>query len=441
LSVEVDAVASSRRHRHDRHGVGEKHGKLYVNFSWRGVPCREYVNDDDTPDNRKKWETRCALIRAQIKAGTFDYRTSFPNGTKLAVFYPDSVPATDWTVPAWLKHWHALRSPFRADGSLIEGADIHPTTWLHDESAIKKMISALGHHRLADLTTAHCEAWRRSLLDGSFSGKTVLNYVGLLHKAMADAVEQKLLASNPVPQLRAARRKSKRVKKNSKPLSADEVRAFLSALPERVEMSDGAFVSRSTLRDLYGLWFRTGCRSNEIVALRFDWVSPGRQTMEVRRGRSPRRGGLEASPKTGEREVVGDYDPDIWALLARRKRESLTTGKRDFVFTDSRGRPLSQEWLGKRVWNPTIEAIGLSPRGQYNVKDTFITLALSAGEDPGWVAEVCGTSEQMIFEHYRTWMPKLRRGHGKQLIGMLGLGPRFRPKVSPKGLPKKAKRR
>ena len=48
--------------------------------------------------------------------------------------------------------------------------------------------------------------------------------------------------------------------------------------------------------------------------------------------------------------------------------------------------------------------------------------SLSAGEDPGWVAEVCGTSEQMIFEHYRTWMPKLRRGDGRQLIRILGFG-------------------
>ena len=67
-----------------------------------------------------------------------------------------------------------------------------------------------------------------------------------------------------------------------------------------------------------------------------------------------------------------------------------------------RVRFLSQELLAKRVWNPTIASIGLSARGQYNIRDTFITLALSAGEDPGWVAEVCGTSEQMIFEHYRT---------------------------------------
>jgi len=36
---------------------------------------------------------------------------------------------------------------------------------------------------------------------------------------------------------------------------------------------------------------------------------------------------------------------------------------------------------------------------------TFITLALSAGEGPGWEARVCGTSERMIFDHYSRWMP------------------------------------
>jgi len=35
-----------------------------------------------------------------------------------------------------------------------------------------------------------------------------------------------------------------------------------------------------------------------------------------------------------------------------------------------------------------------SQRGQYCIRDTFITLSLSVGEDPGWVARVCGTSEQ-----------------------------------------------
>jgi len=79
------------------------------------------------------------------------------------------------------------------------------------------------------------------------------------------------------------------------------------------------------------------------------------------------------------------------------------------------GRPISQEWLHKRVWSPTLRLIGASHRGQYNIRDTFITLALSAAEDPGWVAKVCGTSEQMIFKHYRSWMPSQKRNDGSRI--------------------------
>jgi hypothetical protein len=69
----------------------------------------------------------------------------------------------------------------------------------------------------------------------------------------------------------------------------------------------------------------------------------------------------------------------------------------DYVFTDPAGQPPSQEWLHKRVWLVALERAGLRRRGQYNFRDSFITIALSAGEDPGWVAKGCGTSEEMIF--------------------------------------------
>lgn len=45
-------------------------------------------------------------------------------------------------------------------------------------------------------------------------------------------------------------------------------------------------------------------------------------------------------------------------------------------------------------------------------------MALSAGEDPGWVAQVCGTSERMIFEHYRKFMKNLRREDGRRIAGL-----------------------
>src|SRR5262245_42075913 len=81
---------------------------------------------------------------------------------------------------------------------------------------------------------------------------------------------------------------------------------------------------------------------------------------------------------------------------------------------------LSQDWLHKRVWLPTLRRCGLHARGQYNIRDTFITNALSAGEDPGWVAQVRGISEQMIFRHYRRWMPALSRTDGRRIAALFG---------------------
>ena len=152
--------------------------------------------------------------------------------------------------------------------------------------------------------------------------------------------------------------------------------------------------------ETYDIWFRVGWRPSEILAIRFDWIDFRRQTIHLKRGRIARWGGVEALPKTGEREVNCSYDPAIFTALERLRSRSLQTEKPDFVFTDERGAPLSQEWLHKRIWLSTLRKLGFRSRGQYNIRDTFITLALSAGEDPGWVAQVCGASRRMIFEHY-----------------------------------------
>ena len=114
----------------------------------------------------------------------------------------------------------------------------------------------MGPLLLANLTTSNCLDLKTALKE-KVSGKTRLNVMGLLHKAMADAHVRKLIASNPVPKLKMPKGWAKRLKKKSKPLTASEVNLFLGALPERIDRRDGAFVLSETLRDLYYIWFRT----------------------------------------------------------------------------------------------------------------------------------------------------------------------------------------
>ena len=390
-------------------GVRAKHGKLFLDFRWRGARCREFTELADTPDHRRRCAAALKIIQGEIALGTFDYRRHFPNGARLKEFYPTAI-AAGVGVASYLTAWHARRSPFRVDGSVVVNAELHPSTWKHDASALeRRLIPALGHLAMNELTVGRCREYRQELQDQGLSGKTITNILGLLHKALSDAVEEGIIAVNPVPRLSRWAGRGRMLRANSDPLTAEEMRRFLAAIPPEY-------------RDLYVIWFRTGRRPSEILALRFEWLDFGRHTVMLRLGRIARWGGVEAAPKTGPREVDCSYDDEIFAAFERRRRAALATGRRDYVFTDRTGRPLSQDALHKRVWLPTLRRCGFRARGQYNIRDTFITLALSAGEDPGWVAQVCGTSEQMIFRHYRRWMQGLVREDGRRVAQLYGGG-------------------
>src|SRR5208283_4958930 len=407
--------------------VRVKHGKLFFDFSWRGIRCKEYTGLADTPENWRRCVQKIAAVDRAIARGTFDYRQHFPRGSRLHLFFPDARlhDGAATTFADYILRWHKQRSPFLPNGSVGTGAELHPSTWIHDESLIRRhFVPAFGPLRLDEVDVARCREFRRTLVDGGLGGKTVSNIVGLLHKAFNDAVEDGLIERNPVLRASSRRLSSRRQRLTADPLTPHEIEGFLSRVPE-------------AFRDLYSIWFQVGWRSSEIVALRFGWLDFNRQTIVLQRARIPRWGGVEAEPKTGRRLVDCSYAPEIFRVLAQIRNSRAHVAGEDFVFVNSDEVPLSQEWLNKRIWKPTLRRAGIRERGQYCIRDTFITLSLSAGEDPGWVARVCGTSEQMIFRHYRSWIPGLQTGAGNKITAALSsvLKPQDRGLPSPKPSP------
>lgn len=410
--------------------VREKDGKLFFDFLWRGVRCKEYTGLTGTPENWRRCEQKMQAVKRAIARKAFDYRQHFPRGSRLHVFFPEdrAHEGAATTFADYIARWHKRRSPFLPDGSVGTDAELHPSTWIHDESIIRRhFISAFGPLRLDEIDVARCREFRRAIVDVGLGGKTVGNIVGLLHKAFGDAVEEGLLERNPVLHASSRRlRHSRRQRLTADPLTPEEIQRFLSNVPD-------------FFRDFYSVWFQVGWRSSEIVAIRFGWLDFTRQTVVLQRARIPRWGGIEAEPKTGRRLVDCSYAPEIFRVLERIREREGHADAEDFVFVDSKGRPLSQEWLNKRVWKQTLKRAGIQERGQYCIRDTFITLSLSAGEDPGWVARVCGTSEQMIFRHYRNWIPGLQTGAGRKISAALSsaIGPSDDQKVSLKSVPER----
>ena len=114
-------------------GVRSKWGKLFLDFRWRGRRCREFTGLEDTRENRRRADASLKVIQGQISLGTFDYRTHFPNGTRLSAFYPREVEtqrAKQQLIGDYLDAWQKRRSPFLPDGTVAQAADLHPSTWV-----------------------------------------------------------------------------------------------------------------------------------------------------------------------------------------------------------------------------------------------------------------------------------------------------------------------
>jgi integrase len=64
--------------------VHKPNGMLFFDFRYEGNRCREYTALADTPANRKRMEKVLSRIESEIKAGSFDYATFFPNSKAIA---------------------------------------------------------------------------------------------------------------------------------------------------------------------------------------------------------------------------------------------------------------------------------------------------------------------------------------------------------------------
>ena len=56
-------------------------GKLFFDFRYAGMRCREQTTLDNTPANRKKLETILKRLEAEITLGSFEYHKYFPNSS------------------------------------------------------------------------------------------------------------------------------------------------------------------------------------------------------------------------------------------------------------------------------------------------------------------------------------------------------------------------
>ncbi|EQD56914.1 phage integrase family protein, partial [mine drainage metagenome] len=71
--------------------VRQRNGRLFFDFRFRGIRCREQTTLDDTSANRKRMQKVLERIEQVIVTGTFQYADFFPGSTLAERFADEGV--------------------------------------------------------------------------------------------------------------------------------------------------------------------------------------------------------------------------------------------------------------------------------------------------------------------------------------------------------------
>lgn len=363
---------------------------IEITFVYRGVRCRERIALKPTATNLKRAERHRAAILDAIDAGTFDYKTTFPSSPRAEQFDqrgPD-------TVASYMRQWLADRRPEIA-ASTAEG---------YKKIIEGQIIPALGQIRLADLKRADVRDWLRGK---DVSRKRLGNIVSPLRYALRQAADDELISANPLQGWTPMRREPPKPDPID-PLTADEQSAILKAAGDP---------GQNLLQ--FGFW--TGMRVSELIALQWDDIDWRSCEAAVSRARTQAGDAPETTKTpTGSRRVTL-LAPAMDALRAQLAWSRFHPS--GCVWLDPRH---DDPWVGdqalrKSLWKPALRKAGVRYRYPYQMRHTFASMMLSAGEPVMWVAAQLGhTDWAFTARTYSRWMPESTPDAGQKAMAKFG---------------------
>ena len=400
-------------------------GKLFFDFYYRKIRCREYTLLNDTVANRRLMEQKCKQIEKEISAGTFSYRRYFPSSQRANLFEPAAVTVAPMTSEELVNAAAAaIRSMGSVSGAISALVGATPLftdfadKWYDEREVDWKRSTRL---KVADILRKHLIPRFKGRRVGEISKEDVLSLRNYLDKDYRDGrglsnsringilnvLRQVLDEAGDRYGFASPYRKIKPLhvgKTRVDPFSLEEVQKILANVPAAHE-------------PFYTVAFFTAMRTSELLGLKWDAVDFARSQILVRETWVC--GGLD-TPKTDGSDRVIDMSTPVRAALERQRQLTAAVSS-EFVFCATNGQPLSRHNLANRIWRPTLKALGLRHRRPYQTRHTAATLWLAAGEAPEWIAKQMGhTSTKMLFTVYSRFVPNLTRKDGSMFELLVG---------------------
>lgn len=376
--------------------VRKETGKLYFDFMYQGLRCREMTALNNTVENQRKMELMLKRIDAEIMLGQFDYGRYFPKSKMLEK----------------LARQERLLSSGSRDNPLFK--DFVEEWLFENEVRWKKsyagnirgilrnyLLKRFGEKKVSCITKAEILKFRSTLAkvtDGNRLSPDRINHIMTpLRMILADAADRYDFTT-PFTGLKQLPVAPSQVD----PFSLKEVWRFLDQV-------------RQDYRNYYLVRFFTGMRTSEVDGLKWCYIDFDRREVLIRE--TLVKGQVETTKTHGSARTIQMSVPVYDAL---KQQKLVTQQKSDYVFCTENGTPLNYSNVAARIWYPTLKRLGLKKRRPYQTRHTAATLWLAAGENPEWIARQMGhTTTKMLFTIYSRFVPNLTRNDGSAFENLI----------------------
>lgn len=238
-----------------------------------------------------------------------------------------------------------------------------------------QLIPKFGEKALTEIKRRDVRDWIR---EKEGSAKAIGNILSMLRTALDDAAEDELIEHNPLAG-KKIRRKAAVRDDEIDPFSSDEREAIVEAASGQ----ERAFIQ-------FVFW--TGMRISELRAINWDDVDWRKGTVRVDKALTQHAKVAEA-PKA----YAGVQDVKLLApaLQALKDQKAHTFLKGEEIFQN----PCTNErWTGdmvirQRMWKRILKKAKVRYRYPYQMRHTYASMMLMAGESPQWVSTQMGHTD------------------------------------------------
>ena len=270
-----------------------------------------------------------------------------------------------------MAHGHAPPSEHEARDAQFFKSHIRPTfgetpIGKLDRTTVRRWLARLGTPDGADLAPA-----------------TIHKVVQVLNKTMNAALEDRLIASNPVAKLPLPKIEHQEMRF----LTSDEI----WRVADEIDMRYRGFV----LLAGFG-----GLRLGELLGLRWVNLDLDRRRVHIRETLVDVEAKIQfGPPKTKSSIRTVPLPSFVCEVLATY--DSPETSGRDLVFRSPDGHPVRPTLFRRRFWQPAVDRAELSPLRIHDLRHTAVSLWIADGANPKQVAALAGhSSVSVVLDRY-----------------------------------------